>query len=496
MRLAYKLAVALTLGVLIVMGIYAYIQIRLEVVLFDADVPRNARIGRALRGTVSTVWRAEGEERARGLIEEADDETSEVAIRLVWADAPAGHPRRPKLDDAELRALATGREARVVLEDAAGDPVRHTYVPLGLEEAPDAALEIRESLRPQTTFIRMTRRGIALATVATTTVCGLIAVCVLSWFVARPMRILREQAHRLGAGDFSHRLRLRQRDEIGDLAADLNDTCERMAEASRQLASATDAKIAALEQLRHTDRRATIGRLASGIAHELGTPLNVVSLRAQEIAAADSSSEQVTSVARIIDAQARRMSEIIRQLLDFSGRRKPKLGTSHLADIVSRTMEFIAPVADKARVTFVCDLPQDHLLVNADQNQIQQALTNVVLNGIQAMPEGGRLTIRVARRWSTPPADCKQPPGDYCAIAIEDEGPGIPADAVEQIFEPFFTTKGAGSGTGLGLPVAAGIVTDHGGWIGVESLPARGTRFTIFLPLVERPANGLTAVAS
>jgi two-component system NtrC family sensor kinase len=447
MRLAYKLAVALTLGVLIVMGIYAYIQIRLEVVLFEADVQRNARIGRALRGTVATVWQAEGEERARGLIEEADDETSEVAIRLVWADAPAGHPRRPKLDDAALRALATGREARVVLEDAAGDPVRHTYVPLGLEEAPDAALEIRESLRPQKTFIRMTRRGIALATVAITMVCGLIAVCVL-------------------------------------------------AEASRQLTSATDAKIAALEQLRHTDRLATIGRLASGIAHELGTPLNVVSLRAQEIAAADSSSEQVTSAAHIIDRQARRMSDIIRQLLDFSGRRKPKLGIAYLADIVSRTMELIAPVADKARVTFVYDLPQDHLLVNADQNQIQQALTNVVLNGIQAMPGGGRLTIRIDRRRVTPPPDCKQPPGDYCAVAIEDEGPGIPAETVQQIFEPFFTTKRAGYGTGLGLPVAAGIVTDHGGWIAVESLPARGTRFTIFLPLIERPAASLTEVAS
>jgi signal transduction histidine kinase len=121
--------------------------------------------------------------------------------------------------------------------------------------------------------------------------------------------------------------------------------------------------------------------------------------------------------------------------------------------------------------------------VEVDEAQVQQALANIVLNGIQATGEGGHLWVRVGRRTARRPGD--DSPGDYAFVAIEDEGPGIEADRLPEIFEPFFTTKAPGQGTGLGLSVAEGIVEDHDGWIAVSSEPGRGACFTVYLrPLV------------
>jgi signal transduction histidine kinase len=482
MKLARKTTLALSAGIFAVMGAYAYVQTRQEVVLFEPEVRKNARVGRALRGTIEAVWRNEGAARARALVEEANDDTSDVSIHLVYPEAAAGDPRRPPLEPEQRAALARGEEVRVEHAGPDGEARRYTYVPLRLVDAPPAALEMSESLRPQRTFIRMNRLAIGLATLATTAVCSLIAMLLLLAFVTRPMRLLQEQARRLGAGDFSRRLRLRQRDEIGELAEELNAMCERMVEGGRKLATETDARIQALEQLRHTDRLATIGKLTSGVAHQLGTPLSIIALRAREIGSTDGVDGEVSAHASIIAEQAERMSGSIRQLLDFSRRRKPRLIETNLRELVRRTLELLAPVADKTHVALESDPPGTPLPVRVDESQMQQALTNVVLNAIQALPAGGRVRVATGTHAGRRPANRGSAEGVYWSITVEDEGPGIPPEELDRIFEPFFTTKGAGQGTGLGLPVADGIVSEHGGWIDVDSVVGRGSRFTIVLP--------------
>ena len=121
-------------------------------------------------------------------------------------------------------------------------------------------------------------------------------------------------------------------------------------------------------------------------------------------------------------------------------------------------------------------------LAEVDEGQIQQALTNLVVNGIQAMPRGGRLEITVRRERAVPPIDIGGPEAEFLRIAVRDEGDGIAPDNLRRLFEPFFTTKDVGEGTGLGLAVAYGIVREHDGWIGVESTPGAGSCFSIFLP--------------
>jgi signal transduction histidine kinase len=264
-----------------------------------------------------------------------------------------------------------------------------------------------------------------------------------------------------------------------------------LADAGKQLAAATTARIAAIEQLRHADRLSTVGKLASGIAHELGTPLNVVSGRAQLIAesvqagASDRIGEaavlDVTDNVRIIVEQTRRMSAIIRQLLDFARRRGVQKASYDLRQLVAQTVSMLQPLAEKRGVALAIEPTATPASAQVDASQIQQVLTNIVVNAIQSMPKGGTVTISL-RPSSAQPPGTEITEGTRFEIAVRDQGDGIAPEVLLHVFEPFFTTKAVGEATGLGLSVAYGIVQEHGGFITVESEPGRGSRFAIHLP--------------
>jgi len=495
MRLARKLAVALVVGIVAVMSAYAYLQVRQEVVLFEADLPKHRKYGSGFVAAIRAVWRMEGEARARELVREADQGNPAICLRWKWVDAPPGDPLRPKLEPDDVARLAKGETVSVIQPGPGGATHRFTYVPFSIPNARPAALEVSESLDRELTFIRTNHLAMALATIGVAAVCGLIAMGLGWWFVGRPMALLRDRTRRAGEGDFSGRLALRQRDEIGELAREIDAMCDRIVEANERLARESDARVAALEQLRHTDRLATVGQLASGVAHELGTPLNVVSARAKMIAANKGATAAIVAHAKIVAEQAERMTEIIRQLLDFSRRRGLKPGLVDLRTIVQRAVDMVSSVAEAHRVQVVPQLPGVSVIARADQGQLEQALTNFVLNGIQAMPQGGTLRVGVGTRRVRPPAPPGGPEGEYLTLTVTDEGDGIPREHLDRIFEPFFTTKGVGQGTGLGLSVAYGIVAEHGGWIDVESEVGRGSRFTINLPSAATAGRALAAEA-
>jgi signal transduction histidine kinase len=325
---------------------------------------------------------------------------------------------------------------------------------------------------------------------------GILSTVLGVWFVGRPIEQLVDKARRIGAGDVGSPLVIRQRDEIGELATEMNAMCLRLAETRYALNAETEERLRAVEQLRHADRLATVGKLASGIAHELGTPLGVALMRANMIASNESVVRDVRDAARIVGEQIDRITGIVRQLLDFARGRgtvapgpQQRRGPANLLAIAQRSAGMLQPLAVKRLLAIDIVHAENPPEPPANAEQIQQVLVNLLVNAIHASERPGKVTVSIGVAETRPPADVTPPvfsetgQPQYAIISVKDEGIGIAPEVLPRIFEPFFTTKHVGEGTGLGLSVAYGIVREHGGWIEVASERNKGSCFSVYLPL-------------
>ncbi len=223
-------------------------------------------------------------------------------------------------------------------------------------------------------------------------------------------------------------------------------------------------------QLRHADRLATIGQLAAGAAHELNEPLGSVLGFAQLAKNCPQLPVQAEEdIEKVINA-ALHAREVIKKLMIFSRQMPPRKVSCDLNGIVRDGLFFLESRCAREGISLVRRLEEKLPEIQADPSQLHQVLVNLVVNAIQAMPNGGSLTIETRME------------GDRILLAVEDTGVGMTEEVMKQLFIPFFTTKGVGHGTGLGLSVVHGIVTSHGGTIRVESEPGRGSRFVVTLP--------------
>jgi signal transduction histidine kinase len=248
----------------------------------------------------------------------------------------------------------------------------------------------------------------------------------------------------------------------------------------QRLQAEAGARQDALGQLRHAQRLTTLGRLASGIAHEIGTPLNVISGRAELIAAGTLRPEAMVGSANIIIDQTERVSSIIRQLLDFGRRGGTRVELSELSALVEETAILLRPLASKTGVAIACSGVS--VWANVNRSELQQVFTNLLTNAMHAMPHGGTIEVRVASELAQDPRVTRASARRYAVVRVEDQGSGIAPAVLPRIFEPFFTTRDVGVGTGLGLSVAYGIVQDHGGWLEVDTELGRGTAVSVYLP--------------
>jgi signal transduction histidine kinase len=201
------------------------------------------------------------------------------------------------------------------------------------------------------------------------------------------------------------------------------------------------------------------------------------------IAAGRLSAEEVQKSAVTIKSEADRIAQIIRQLLDFARRNTPQRKTVDLTEVVGQTVALLAPAVEKRHATLEVVSEPASVIVNIDSGQIQQTLTNLIVNASEAMPKGGVVGIAISRTHVTPPPGSGCVPGVYARVAVTDHGEGIAPEILDQVFEPFFTTKQVGEGTGLGLSIAYGIVKEHGGWIDVRSELGQGSCFSVYLPI-------------
>jgi signal transduction histidine kinase len=310
-----------------------------------------------------------------------------------------------------------------------------------------------------------------------------IVAVVIRQSVARPLRTLARQAEAIGQGHFALRLRTTRRDEIGRLAQEFDRMCIRLEAASHQLAAEGEEKLRLARALHQSEQLAALGQLASRLAHEIGTPLNIIQGRAEQLVQRGTLAAKDRAFLGVIVTQIDRISGFIRQLLTLARRSEPHLRAVQLHDIVRRVAEVISDRGTAAGVEVTLDLAADLPPVLGDPEQLQQVLLNLSVNALQAVGRAGRVTLRTRCQPSGPLSPIGQ-----SEVEVADTGAGIAPSDLPHIFEPFFTTKGQIGGTGLGLAISREIICSHQGEIRVESIPGLGSRFVVALPWASAPA--------
>ena len=358
-------------------------------------------------------------------------------------------------------------------------------MPVDLGPGRRGAFEIAQPTAFVKAEIERARRNYLLVFLAIIVLIFVVVYGVLRFGLQRPIKALLDGTAALGRGELNYRVTAPQKGgEFAQLAADFNRMAQQLAEQRSTAAREAEQKLSLERELRHRDRLVMVGRIAASVAHEMGTPLNVIDGRAaQLLSRPDAPPEIRQRNLIIIRDQALRITRVVRQLLHLAHPHELRRQPLELARVVSDTLELIDAEAVHAKVKIEFTRGE-RALVSADQDLIHQVLLNISLNAIQAMPMGGQLRIECIGDGAIKDAQ------HFAAVRISDTGGGIAAEHLDRIFEPFFTTKDVGEGTGLGLAVSRRIIEEHGGWIDVCNSAEGGAVFTVHLPRAEEAEAG------
>ncbi len=350
-----------------------------------------------------------------------------------------------------------------------------------------------EEARRQTTLLMLgTTGGVLLLVVG-------VVLLVVRGSVHRPIRALTRTLGALGTGDYSARFEGSTIAEFAQLGGEVNAMAQALERANTELVGwaqtlerRVEEKTAELrqaqEQMVRVERMASLGKLAAVVAHEINNPLasvvtysKVLLRRWSSRADASDETHEAVGILGAIASESARCGEIVSNLLLFARRTGSRMEPTDVNEVINRSLFLIKHKMDLAQVKVELDLLPAMPAVMCDPAQIEQALLALCINAVEAMPNGGTLTLRTAKA------------GDAgVRVVVEDNGIGMDSEVRAHIFEPFFTTKGEGEGKGLGLGLAVvyGIVQRHNGSIDVASAPGQGTRFTVTLPTGLTPTGG------
>ncbi len=502
MRLAAKLVLLFLVGLLLIVGLFSYLTIQQDQRLAMADHQRYAAaLAATMQPTFQEAIRSGDPDEMQRFITQSTRE--HVSIRMVQWNSGSDDARRPSVP---LSMIISNREVTTIsMPDPSGQDVLYTYVPVEGDGAananPTGSIEVSAPNVLSAQRFHRSLRSSLLAMLGVATLSGIVILVGGIAMVGKPLNELIEKVQRVGRGDFSGPVQLKSTDELGSLGTALNEMCDQLTEQRKKLAMEAAARVVTLEQLRHSDRLNTVGRMAAGIAHEIGTPLNVVSGRAELIADGQLSQEATRNSALAIQSEAKRIAKIIRELLDFARQTMPNRDRHALNDVIVSTANLMRPLASKHGAEIKLNLPPQSLIADFDSGQIQQVLTNLIVNAAQSTGDHGVITISLSKVNAKRPDPSQGPDEEvlgatecpYSKISIRDNGAGMTDAIREHIFEPFFTTKDVGDGTGLGLSISHGIIHEHDGWIEVESEVGQGSCFSIYLPALtqsEDAGNG------
>jgi two-component system NtrC family sensor kinase len=343
------------------------------------------------------------------------------------------------------------------------------------------------------------RRAVAF-TAASLLVVSLFTAWLIWLTVHKPVRKLTKATRAVAQGNLDFVLPDTGHDEIGSLAVSFNLMTQELKAAQAENRKWTETledrvrqKTGELESayrsLTQSEKMASLGKLAAVVAHEINNPLagiltysKLVSRMAGKGFSENKRLDEAKSYLQIIEGESRRCGSIVQILLTFARQTPINPQKNDLNAIIERCLLLVKHQMDLQSIELHTKLDTQLPALYCDSGQVQQALLAILMNALDAMPQGGELGVESAY----------DPARRMGRVVVSDNGPGIPPEVLSHIFEPFFTTKEEGKGTGLGLPIALGIVQQHGGNIEVASTPQKGTIFTVFLP-EEAPVSINTA---
>jgi two-component system NtrC family sensor kinase len=313
-----------------------------------------------------------------------------------------------------------------------------------------------------------------------------IVLCTILWnLVSTPVSLLKQGMERVAGGDLDYTLEIKSRDEMGDLASAFNAMTSDLKRAKNELVEwgntlekkveeKTRAIHMAQNQLIHSEKLASLGRMAAGVAHEINSPLTGIVTFGHLLLKRFPPGSQEREDVEVIIEQANRCSSIIKGLLGFARASAGEKASTNVNDVLDRSLNIVRNKADFFNIKLVTEFDVALHRVKADASQLQQVFLNMIMNAADAVEGKGMISIITK--------NIIEGNMEFIEIEFRDTGTGISEENIEKIFEPFFTTKPVGKGTGLGLAVSHGIVQDHGGKLLVTSKPGAGTSFFVKLP--------------
>jgi nitrogen fixation/metabolism regulation signal transduction histidine kinase len=311
--------------------------------------------------------------------------------------------------------------------------------------------------------------NIRLASTTSLLIIALAFAVVIGWRFTRPIKELATAARRVAEGSLDFHVDVNRTDEVGQLASTFNEMIAGL-KSKRQLE----------EKLNQAERSAVIGRLTQAVAHEIRNPLNVINLSIDHVGSKyapedETRRKQFKRILSSIKDEVVRLKRLVNDLLNYGRPAQLSVGDVDMSKLVDETMALVRTQADEQHVDVTVTFADGPSLVRGDAERLKSCISNLAINALQAMANGGRLNASVGRS------------DGIVEVVISDTGVGISGDSLSKIFEPYFSTKQ--SGFGLGLAVTKKIVDDHGGSIEVASEIDRGTTFTVRLPSVDSPSG-------
>lgn len=511
-HLTTRLVLLVMLAFLVITGAFDYVRLARErdrlVAVAATDqrvfaetlalaVRRNVRRGR----TTEELQELLEEIRQRpGLVWAAiyDPKGEVVAAATAW-DVPAPPPA-----DHTVTLALKRRESRSGLAEESGGKVLRHIQPFRWPDGRTAAVEVRQRLDAvEREFAHAVRERIVYRLVVLV-LFVLAILAVTRWSIARPMRALTQGARAVASGDLSQRIDVRRADELGQLAEEFNRMAQSLEQAQQALLEQSEARLRLERDVQQAQKLVAVGMLAAEVAHEIGTPLNVISGRAEALARGIPADDPERRHLDVISSQTERITAIVRDLLDYARPRRPQLRAEQPGPILARVTDLLAGRRRDKGVGIRLELPPEEVQVLADADHLQQVFVNLLTNALDASPPGGTVRVTHGPESLLPPegrASVLRGKADTPLVAIHvlDEGKGMGEEELAQAFQPFFSTKRRGHGTGLGLPIVEEIVRAHRGEVEILSVADRGTEVIVRLPVLDpqarEPADGTAAEA-